>query len=137
MGRVLGIDYGERRVGLALSDPMKIIAFPFKTLSHTTAENLISEFKIIIIEKDIDSIVIGLPIGLKGKDTIQTKKVRHFASSIVELGIPIQLEDERFSTKSAKRSLNLQKIKTGHDKAAVDRTAAAILLQQYLDKRSR
>ena len=49
MGRVLGIDYGEKRVGLALSDPMKIIAFPFKTLYHTTAENLISEFKIIII----------------------------------------------------------------------------------------
>ena len=48
MGRVLGIDYGERRVGLALSDPMKIIAFPFKTLSHTTAENLISEFLSLI-----------------------------------------------------------------------------------------
>ena len=46
MGRVLGIDYGERRVGLALSDPMKIIASPFKTLNHSTAENLISEFKI-------------------------------------------------------------------------------------------
>ena len=65
MGRVLGIDYGERRVGLALSDPMKIIAFPFKTLYHTTAENLISEFKIIIIDKDIT--MIGLIEILKKK----------------------------------------------------------------------
>ena len=126
MGRVLGIDYGERRIGLALSDPMKIIAYPFRTIYNSTVENLISEFEIIIIDKDIDSIVIGLPIGLKGKDTIQTKKVRYFASTITDLGIPIQMEDERFSTISAKNSLILQRIKTVHDKAAVDRTAAAI-----------
>ncbi|SVB45746.1 uncharacterized protein METZ01_LOCUS198600, partial [marine metagenome] len=136
VGRALGIDFGERRVGLALSDPMKIIASPFKTLMNSSAEKLMGELKFIIADKEIDSIVIGLPIGMQGDDTIQTAKVRHFAKSIAGLGIPIQLEDERLSTVSAIRSLTVQKVKTGHNKTDVDRTAAAIFLQQYLDKQS-
>ena len=73
---------------------------------------------------------------MKGEDTIQTKKVRNFKKLLSGLGLPVIYEDERLSSISAKNSLVLQNIKTGHNKGAIDRTAAAIILQQYLDKSS-
>lgn len=137
MGRVLGIDYGARRIGLALSDPLKMIASPFKTLVNSSANKLMVELQSIISDKEVEAIVIGIPIGMQGQDTAQTKRVRHFAETMADLGIPVSLEDERLSSVSATRALTMQKIKTGFNKAKVDRTAAAIILQQYLDKQSR
>ena len=134
MGRVLGIDYGDSRVGLALSDPTKIIASPYQTLSNKGIPDLIQELENIIIEKDIECFVIGLPIGLDGIDTQQTKKVRDFVIAIEAIvNIPIHFQDERLSSKSATRSLIEQNIKTGHNKNLIDQMAAAIFLQQYLD----
>ena len=137
MGRVLGIDYGARRIGLALSDPLKMIASPFKTLVNLSANKLMVELQNIISDNEVEAIVIGIPIGMQGQDTAQTKRVRHFAKTMTDLGIPVSLEDERLSSVSATRALTMQKIKTGFNKAEVDRTAAAIFLQQYLDKQSR
>ena len=76
---------------------------------------------------------MGLPIGLKGQDTYQTKKVRVFAHTITILNIPIHLQDERLSSISAEKSLIQQNIKTGHNKHMIDESAAAIFLQQFLD----
>ena len=133
MGRVLGIDYGERRVGLALSDPMKIIASPFKTLMNSSAEKLMGELKFIIADKEIDSIVIGLPIGMQGDDTIQTAKVRHFAKSIAGLGIPIQLEDERLSTVGAFNISSQLDVNVSKKERDIDKNAAAFILQGAID----
>ena len=133
MGRILGIDYGDSRVGLALSDPTKTIASPFQTISNRGQGWLFQKLNHIIIEKDIEFLVIGLPIGLNGKDTQQTKKVRDFAKAIEVIKLPIYLQDERLSSQSAAKSLREQKIKTGHNKHLIDERAAAIFLQQYLD----
>ena len=133
MGRILGIDYGDSRVGLALSDHTKTIAFPFQTISNRGHDWLFQKLNHIIIEKDIEFLVIGLPIGLNGKDTQQTKKVRDFAKAIEVIKLPIYLQDERLSSQSAAKSLIEQKIKTGHNKHLIDERAAAIFLQQYLD----
>ena len=95
------------------------------------------ELQNIISDNEVEAIVIGIPIGMQGQDTAQTKRVRHFAKTMTDLGIPVSLEDERLSSVSATRALTMQKIKTGFNKAKVDRTAAAIFLQQYLDKQSR
>jgi putative Holliday junction resolvase len=134
VGRTLGIDFGSKRVGLALSDRLNLIASPYKTLNYISEKELIAQLKSIVYENNIEIFVLGLPINMKGEDTIQTKKVRNFKKLLSGLGLPVIYEDERLSSISAKNSLVLQNIKTGHNKGAIDRTAAAIILQQYLDK---
>jgi len=137
MGRVLGIDYGDSRIGLAMSDPLKIIASPFKTIRNEGNEKCLQLFQSLIKEKDVEAIVVGLPIGLKGQETVQTKKVREFANLLYALKLPIHLEDERLSSVSAEKSMIQQNIKTGHNKGLIDQRAAAIILQQFLDKQNR
>tara|TARA_Y100001970_G_scaffold279419_1_gene386716 strand:- start:139 stop:552 length:414 start_codon:yes stop_codon:yes gene_type:complete len=136
MARALGIDYGEKRVGLALSDRLNLIASPYKTLQNISETDLINKIKKIVFEKEVKIFVIGLPLNMKGEDSAQTKKVRRFKKLLSILELPIFYEDERFSSIIAKNSLVLQNVKTGHNKSEIDRTAAAIILQQYLDKNS-
>ena len=137
MGRILGIDYGDSRIGLAMSDRLKIIASPFKTIRNEGNENFLQVFQSLIKEKDVETIVVGLPMGLKGQETAQTKKVREFANLLYALKLPIHLEDERLSSVSAEKSMIQQNIKTGHNKGLIDQRAAAIILQQFLDKQNR
>ena len=136
MGRILGIDYGDVRIGLALTDPLKIIASPFRTIQNRNNDFIIKELDSIINEKKIEALVIGLPIGLNNQETIQTKKVRLFADLIKILGIPIYFQDERLSSISAKKSLIIQNIKTGSNKSMIDKAAAAIFLQQFIDTKN-
>ena len=135
MGRVLGVDYGSSRVGLALSDPQKIIASPLHTLINNGNDRLKKKLLELIKEKNVECIVIGLPIGLKGQETSQTKIVREFAEEISSLALPVYFQDERLSSLSAKKSLIEQNVKTGHNKSFIDSTAAAIFLQQFLDSK--
>ena len=120
MGRSLGIDYGEKRVGLALSDRSNLIASPFKTINYINENDLVTQLRKIVIENDIENFVLGLPINMKGEDTAQTKIVRKFKRSLSSLDLPIIYEDERLSSVSAKNSLILQNIKTGHNKSQID-----------------
>ena len=136
MGRALGIDFGTKRVGLALSDRSNMIASPYKTLNYFSEKDLITQLEIIVSKNDIEILVLGLPINMKGEDTAQTIKVRDFKEILSVLRIPIVYEDERLSSVSAINSLMLQNVKTGHNKSEIDKTAAAIILQQYLDKNS-
>ena len=137
MGRVLGIDYGDSRIGLAMSDPLKIIASPFKTIQNEGYEKCLQAVQYLKKEKDVEAIVVGLPMGLKGQETVQTKKVRAFSDLLYTLKLPIHLEDERLSSASAEKSMIQQNIKTGHNKGLIDQRAAAIILQQFLDKQNR
>ena len=135
MGRVLGVDYGSSRVGLALSDPQKIIASPLHTLINNGNDRLKKKLLEVIKKKNVECIVIGLPIGLKGQETSQTKIVMEFAEEIRSLALPVYFQDERLSSLSAKKSLIEQNVKTGHNKSFIDSTAAAIFLQQFLDSK--
>ena len=134
MGRYLAIDHGSKRIGLAISDPMKIIAKPFKTITYNNLDEFFTLFIKILEEKDVECIILGLPIGMKGQETLQTKNVLEFQKKLkLKIKIPVFLQDERLSSLSAKKSLIQQKIKTGHNKSKIDETAAAIFLQQFLD----
>ena len=137
MGRYLGIDNGEKRVGLALSAPLKIIATPFRTLLVHNTNQVIRELDKIIDEQDVELIVVGNPLGMKGQQTVQTKRVMEFTDKLRDIGYKVMLEDERLSSVSAKRIMIEQEIKTGYNKELIDQTAAAIILQQFLDKQSR
>jgi len=134
MGRLLAIDYGARRVGLALSDPLKMIASPYRTIINNNNTILIEEIETIIAAEDVELTIIGLPLGMAGQKTEQTKKVEEFVDKLIDRGIIIKYEDERWSSVAAKRSMKEQNIKSGHNKDLVDQTAAAIFLQQYLDR---
>jgi len=134
MGRLLAIDYGARRVGLALSDPLKMIASPYRTIINKNNTILIEEIERIIAAEDVELTIIGLPLGMAGQKTEQTKKVEKFVDKLTDRGIIIKYEDERWSSVAAKRSMKEQNIKSGYNKDLVDQTAAAIFLQQYLDR---
>ena len=134
MSRSLGIDLGSKRVGIALSDNSNLIASPFKTLTFNNHKELLNQIREIINEFDVKTIVLGLPLSMNGIDSPQTKKIRNFKSSLLIFDIPIIYEDERLSSVSAKKSMVIQNIKTGHNKSEIDMRAAAIILQQHLDK---
>ena len=134
MSRCIGIDLGSKRVGLALSDKMNMIASPYRTLIVKNEQDLLDQLRLIIVDLKVKTIVLGLPLNMNGEDSAQTKKVREFKSVLSIFNLPVKLEDERLSSVSAKRSLVMQDIKTGHNKSEVDKRAAAIILQQFLDK---
>ena len=134
MSRCIGIDLGSKRVGLALSDKMNMIASPYRTLIVKNEQDLLDQLRLIIVDFKVKTIVLGLPLNMNGEDSAQTKKVREFKSVLSIFNLPVKLEDERLSSVSAKRSLVKQDIKTGHNKSEIDKRAAAIILQQFLDK---
>ena len=137
LSRILGLDYGERRIGLALSDPLGIIAKPLSVIDRQKTADHISKISEIISERKVTSIVVGLPLTLKGQYSKQTKIVLAFIDQLKsELRIPIVAIDERLSSIAAKKSLKVQAVKTRYDKGRVDETAAAIFLQEYLDSQS-
>ena len=92
MGKALGIDFGTKRVGLALSDRSNIIASPYRTLNYVSEKDLITQLETVVSENDIEILVLGLPINMKGEDTVQTKKVRNFKEILSTLQIPIVFE---------------------------------------------
>jgi putative Holliday junction resolvase len=137
LSRILGIDYGERRIGLALSDPLSIIAKPLKIIDRRVFPDFIVKILNVAIEKDVNKIVVGVPFTLRGTRSKQTDIVLQFIEELTLAGkIPVFGQDERLSTIAAEKSLREQGVKTGHEKGRVDETAAAIILQEYLDTQS-
>tara|TARA_Y100001970_G_C13762746_1_gene616600 strand:- start:62 stop:475 length:414 start_codon:yes stop_codon:yes gene_type:complete len=134
LNRILAIDYGDVRVGLALSDLTCTIAQPFKTLSYDDMDHLINQLSEIITEKQVNKIVVGIPYNMKGDDTQQTTKVRKFVSILEEnLGYKIIFVDERLTSSEAEKFMHQMDIKTGFNKAKIDKIAASIILQEYID----
>ncbi len=133
--RYLGIDYGSVRIGLSVSDPLKIIAQGLKTIRNS--ETAIDEIMAVIAEQDIERIVLGNPLNLKGEMSTKAEEVKVFAAELRErTGKEIIMLDERFTSVMAQRSIismGTKRSKRQHDKGKVDEVAAAILLQGYLD----
>ena len=133
MSRILGLDYGEKRVGLAITDPLNIIAKPLQTI-NVSKEDIYKVLNQLIKEYQIVKIVVGLPLTLKNTHSIQTDKVLVFIEQLKNnINIDIDTYDERFTSDMAKDALIKQGIKTGHNKSEIDKTAAAIFLQNYID----
>ena len=135
MGRFLAIDYGSKRVGLAISDPTKKIAKAYKTITNDSLDALLYCIKNEIKKNNVEKIILGLPIGMNGKNTSQTELVLKFNDMLKNfLSIPVVLEDERLTSLHAKKSLVFQGFKTTSNKENIDSTAAALLLQNYINK---
>jgi putative Holliday junction resolvase len=134
LNRVLSVDYGIKRIGVALSDLMQIIAKPYTTIINIDNQQVLQELDIIVQDKNVNRIIVGLPLTLKGEYSEQTKITIKFVEFLKQnMQIEILTYDERLSSIQAKNSLIKQGVKTGHNKGAVDQTAAALFLQGYLD----
>ena len=132
--RILGIDYGNRRIGLAISDTLNIFAKPFHTIDKNKKPKFLNEIHEVIKNKKIEKVVVGLPLNMKGIDSEQTKIVREFVQTLKKkINIPIIFQDERLSSKSAKEYLIMQNISPSKNKKSVDSVAASIILQEFLD----
>lgn len=134
MNRILGIDFGSVRVGLALSDLTQTIAKPFDTIRYTDLDSLIDQLKIIIQDNEVNKIVVGIPFNMKGNDTKQTLQVREFIIFLEKkINLEIKTIDERLSSIEAEKTMHKLNVKTGHNKGRIDKIAASVILQEYLD----
>ncbi|MFQ6606952.1 MAG: Holliday junction resolvase RuvX [Fidelibacterota bacterium] len=136
MGRILGIDYGSKRVGLAISDANQTIASPYITISTSDLNELLRELAGIVEAEEVKQIVIGLPIGLKGGHTEQTNEIISFTDTIrKQFAVKVINFDERLTSIQAKRALMSVGKKPSLERDLVNKTAAAIMLQAFLDSR--
>ncbi len=139
--RVLGVDLGERRVGVAVSDPTGSIAQPLPTLRRRAGKRMpLATLRDLAEQYEVQGIVVGLPLAPSGDDTEWTRTVRQAASDLERRsGVPVHLVDERFTSKAAERAvrgLGLPKNKR-EEKGRVDAAAAVLILQSWLDARAR
>ncbi len=134
MMKVIGIDFGLSKVGLAISDPSGIIALPLKVIRYKNKENLLNELKDISEEKDVKKFIVGYPISMDYKENEMTKIVHNFKRDMENLNFEVVLEDERLSSEYAKKIMIEQDLKISRNKEVVDLTAASIILQTYLDR---
>jgi len=142
--RALGIDYGERRIGLALSDATGLLASPWKKLPNdanvgSAARRLADEVRALQAdETGLDAIVIGLPRRLSGEPNDQTARVQKLAQLLAaEVSVPIALQDERLTSHAAEELLAQRERDWRRRKDQLDAMAAALILQDYLDHRPR
>lgn len=134
MGRILALDIGDRRIGVAVSDPMGIIASPYTVIDRKYTPDYLTEISKIVINRSIEKLVVGMPLNMKGQASAQTEKVSKMILDLKSyFDLPVISIDERLSSISAEKSLQQQGVKTGHNKGDIDKTAAAIFLQEYLD----
>ena len=134
MGRILALDVGDVRVGIAVSDLMQIIANPLETYVRASLDKDVEHIRKIVKEKEVELIVSGLPRNLKGEETIQTQKTRDFASAVAEAcGVPVRFYDERLTSVTAERVLLEGNVRREDRKKVIDKVAATIILQNYLD----
>ena len=132
--RILALDIGERRIGVALSDPSGLLATPLTTIHrrHHTAD--VDEVLRLVDEHDAERVVVGLPLELSGRRGTQAGRVSAFVRAMAErTQVPVETVDERYSTVQAQRQLRESGVKPSRNRARVDAAAAAIILQSYLD----
>ena len=135
--RILGLDVGDKKIGVSLSDPTLSIAQGLKLYRRASLKEDLEEFKRIVKEHEVDEIVIGLPRDLSGKIGTRAQSVMDLADKIREsIDIPVNLWDERFSTNEAHRIFDMADVRHKKRKPYLDIMASQIILQGYLDARS-
>jgi putative holliday junction resolvase len=136
--RVLAVDPGSKRVGLAVSDPTGTIAQALATVPAEPRDTLVTRLAKIAGEQEAKSIVVGLPRRLDGSDGPEAKAARELARELRDASrLPIELVDERLTTVAAERSLIEGGVRRKSRRASIDRVAATLLLQSHLDRRKR
>ena len=135
--RILALDHGTVRIGVALSDELKMIASPLEFIPAEPFADVLTRLKALIREKEVELIVVGMPRNMDGSYGPAAEKVREFATALKDaLAIPLKMWDERLTSTQANRMMAEGGVKRDKRKEKVDGMAAAIFLQSYLDASS-
>ncbi len=136
--RSLGIDFGEKRIGLAISDPGGRFALPLTTLERRNDRSALRQIAEIAREQEVGKLVLGEPVGLDGQRGANADRVRRFGERLAELtGLPLELVNEALTTVEAQERLREAGIDPRKEPARIDALAAQILLQEALDRGDR
>ena len=132
--RVLGIDWGEKRIGFAVSDPLGILATPVDTAEVSGLKESVEAVRRICEEKEAEQIVVGLPINMDGTHGEMVDRIHVFVAALKEdLGLPVAIWDERMSSLAADRVMDEMGMNQKKRKGVRDKLAAQFILQGYLD----
>ena len=136
MGRILGLDPGTVRIGVAVSDPLGLTAQPHSSLAAADP-GVLDAIATLVDDLEVEAVVVGLPVSLDGTEGPAAASARAFADRVRErLDVPVESYDERFSSVTAERTMIELGATRSDRKAARDRVAAAVFLQAYLDGRA-
>lgn len=134
MGRVLAVDYGKVRVGLAVSDPMRRTAQPLDVVERQRGRSLLEGVLGAVREHEVEEIVVGLPLRMDGSEGVLAEAARSFAKALGErAGVPVKLRDERLTSVEASRGMRRAGVTARNQRQVLDKVAAAILLRDYLE----
>ena len=136
-GRVLAIDYGAKRIGLAVTDELGLTAQGLPTLHRTNKHNDFNHLRRTIKQYEVTELVVGLPLRMSGDEGTQAEKVRGFADELgTKFKLPVHLQDERLTSVEANRVLDQTAMGDERRKQVVDRVAAVLILQAFLEIRA-
>lgn len=132
--RILALDHGTARIGVAVSDPLKMIAQPLETVPAQPFADFLARLKTLIREQEVELILVGMPRNMDGSYGEAAARVREFVTVLREsVAVPLQTWDERLTSVLANRFLSEGQVRGARRREKVDKTAAALLLQSYLD----
>ena len=132
--RLLALDVGEVRIGMACSDPSGIVVTPLRVLRRRPEAAAIAAILVAVAEEDAVGVVVGLPLRLSGEFSQQTEATAHFAAKLTaKLSVPLVTWDERYSTVEAERILRDRGVRRDRWREQIDAIAAGVILQDYLD----
>ena len=135
--RILALDVGDKRIGVAVSDPLGILASPLTVVERKSDASSIDAILEVLSREEAGEIVVGLPISLSGGHSAQTLSVAAFVRKLEERSpVPVATADERYSTVEAERLLSQSKPTRSRSRGEIDAAAAAVILQTYLDSQS-
>ena len=133
-GRVMALDLGEKRIGVAISDPLRMIAQSYGVVQRTSRKADYAEYGRIIAKEQITLLVVGLPLSLSGEETEKSAWVRHYTTEMGRhINVPIEFWDEALTTVQAAESLRARGKRGQKARERIDAVAAAFILQSYLD----
>jgi len=133
----LGIDPGKKRMGLAISDPGETFSHPFKVLARRSLEQVVGDIAALCRDEGVGGIVVGLPLNMDGSRGQAAREAERLAARIAEAtGLPVEMWDERLSSVTAERSLLEANLTRRKRRGKIDKVAAQIILQGFLDART-
>ena len=133
MARLMAIDYGTVRIGIALSDYLKIFPKPYNYISNKGLKKVIEEIRDLIAEKEVEKVILGYPLGLDGQKTKKTLEVENFFEILSKkLNCEVILYDESFSSKDAQKLLRELGYNTKNSREYIDSMAAYVILKNYM-----
>lgn len=135
--RILAIDYGVRRMGIAVSDPLGLTAQGLPTLERTRMDDDLGHIRILVSDYSVQRVILGNPLGRAGEETAMSRQVAAFAEKLRRrIACPVELWNERGTSVEANRVLRESGMGIEKRRQAADRVAASLLLQSYLDRRA-